>query len=383
MGHVPRKKSAILKSDGREAAAMPSGSVQRVPVPLSSIIGQRRAIARLMDSMRSGRVHHAWIFYGPPGVGKFTCALSFGATLLDPGAREDRGGLFHIDQTGEVGRLLLTGSHPDLHVVNRELAKFHPDRAVRELKQTNIPLDVVREFMLTIGGIQPMISRGARTGKVFIVDEAELLATPAQNAVLKFLEEPPPRTVVILVTSSVERLLPTIRSRCQRVFFPSLDEREMKQWLDQAGVDVPPGERAWLLDFADGSPGMLQGALEFGLPTCRKAITPFLDEAAKGRYNPEFAPVMTQLVEERAETQVKANPNLSKLAANRLASDWLLRLVGWQARHLIREGKAVGVRWADAIRQAEFEVDSNVNLLFVFEKLACEMVLGKAEGVET
>ena len=93
-----------------------------------------------------------------------------------------------------------------------------------------------------------------RISKVFIIDEAELLNTAAQNAALKTLEEPDGKTVVILVTSSPERLLPTIRSRSQQVRFGPLNPAAMKKWVgawaNSQTEELDRDEAAWLLAFA-------------------------------------------------------------------------------------------------------------------------------------
>src|SRR5690606_4650358 len=121
----------------------------------------------------------------------------------------------------------LAWPHPDLHVVTKELARYSEDRSTRERKLTQIPVDVLRTEL-----IEP-VYRAAQMGhgKVFIVDEAELLNDAGQNAMLKTLEEPPAGTTIILVTSIQDRLLPTIRSRCQRVAFVPLPDSVVSRWL--------------------------------------------------------------------------------------------------------------------------------------------------------
>jgi len=342
------------------------------PLPLDEVLGQDRAKSILDASIRSGRVHHAWIFHGPRGVGKFTAALSFAALLLDPTTSATAKSPPRADADSPVARLLSTGSHPDLHVVRKELARYHDDPRIRERKLSNIPVDVVRSFLLDPGNLAAAVSNPSLAAKVFIVDEAELLAGPAQNAVLKFLEEPPERTVVILVTSSEEALLPTIRSRCQRVPFLPLSPKDLAFWLKHAGISLPPAERDWLIDFAEGAPGVIDTATRLGLASWWHRLAPMLDECAQGRYCPDLGPACHQLVDESAQAQEKSGPNISKDASNKDGAAWMLRLLAHRWTADLAASPDASLACLDAITAAEHEIDANVNLLFVFEKLSAE-----------
>ncbi|CAG0955613.1 DNA polymerase III subunit gamma/tau [Phycisphaerales bacterium] len=375
-----RASSTGRLSQPREVAvAVPAPEPVQAPVPFSAIHGQDRAISILSDALRSGRIHHAWVFHGPAGVGKFTSALAFASLLLDPSTQETFGGTFEADSQSMTQHLLASGTHPDLHVITKELARFHEDSEVRKKKLTNIPLDVIRTFLLGPGALGASMRTQARAAKVFIVDEAELMGAGSQNAVLKFLEEPPSRSVVILVTPSEERLLPTIRSRCQRVFFPPLGDKDMERWLAGSGLEVASKDRHWIVAFAAGSPGMLAGAIRGGLPAWREQLGAMLEAAAEGRYSVALGPAMADLVDEWAKTWVEKRENASKEAANKAGADWMLRLIAASARGLMTSDRtrAAGVRWSDAIRSAESEIDANVNLLFVFEKLSSELAAGQ------
>jgi DNA polymerase-3 subunit delta' len=342
------------------------------PLPLDQILGQDRARAILDASIRSGRLHHAWIFHGPRGVGKFTVALSFAALLLDPTTKAVAKGPPRADTHSPVAGLLATGSHPDLHVVRKELARYHDDPRIRDRKLSNIPVDVVRSFLLDPGNLAAAVSNPSLASKVFIVDEAELLAGPAQNAVLKFLEEPPDRTVVILVTSSEEALLPTIRSRCQRVPFLPLSPKDLSAWLKHAGVSLPPPERDWLIAFAQGAPGVIDTATRLGLASWWQRLAPMLDECAQGRYCPDLGPTCHQLVDEFALAQEKSGPNISKDASNKEGAAWMLRLLAHRWSASLADSPDNSLACLDAISAAEHEIDANVNLLFIFEKLSAE-----------
>ena len=361
---------------------------------LDGIIGQAPAKVCLLGAMKAERVHHAWIFHGPQGVGKFTTAIAFAATLLDPTTHAGRDDVVRPEPGGAVQELVRAGNHPDLHVITKELASISREDDVRKSKQITLPVNVVREFLIdpalktrVLGHESP-----TRAGKVFIVDEAELMAAPAQNAVLKLLEEPPEGTVLILLTSSEERLLPTIRSRGQRVAFGALNQSEMEKWFAAypKSAGLAAAQRDWVLRFAAGSPGAAALAIEHELYAWHQKLGPLLDELAKGGFPPELAPAMGKFISERAEAVVEANPAASKDSANKAWARRMLGYVSEDARSRLRQlasksGAGGGLRediratrllqLIDRVNDAERELGSNVNMAFVLENLVAQAAL--------
>jgi len=349
---------------------------------LDQIIGQDRAVATLRAAMRCERLHHAWIFHGPPGVGKMTTALSFGAVLLDPTTVPNLAGELEPDPDSQVQRLLRAGSHPDLHVIRKELAPFSRETRIRGHKQTVIPTEVLREFLIEPACRSRALAGDSLAGKVMLVDEAHLLNLEGQNALLKTLEEPPPGTVVILVTSNEEKLLPTVRSRCQRVAFGLLDAEAMRAWADRAGVAerFERGELpGWIHEIAPGSPGGVLDALERGLDEWHRTLSPMIADLDGGRYPPEFATTAAQLVSDWAERRVAGRPNASKDAANKAGAGELFRFLATRLRRelgaALDEGRdpTPWLESIDALRDAERQVGSNVQLTFVLEAFASRL----------
>lgn len=378
------------KSTGKTQRALGESLETEVPLPalpkapapiaLGSVLGQERAAGVLRDALASTRVHHAWIFHGPMGVGKFTTALAFAACLLDPTTQATFTGDIAPDPGSPVQALLRGGAHPDLSIVNRETAKFHEESKIRDRKQTNIPIDVVRQFVLEPGSLSAQVTPGGAAAKVFIIDEAELLGPPAQNALLKFLEEPPARTVLILVTSNPELLLPTIRSRCQRVAFTGLSPDAMQKWLRSRTLDISPPQREWLLAFSDGSPGAFNRAHETGIHGWWTRLEPLLTQCEQGKHVVELGPLMHELTDSWAKAWVESHGELtSKEAANGAAAEWMFRVLAWRCSTRLRGAMKTGtdmetiLAQIDAVRAAETELDANVSLQFVMEKLAAEI----------
>lgn len=353
------------------------------PIPRwDDIIGQPQAVDILQSVLSSGHVHHAWVFHGPQGVGKFTAALAFAASLMDESSALTLSGLIEPDPDSATQRRMASGAHPDLHIVRKELAAYHAEKRVRDRKLATIPLEVIREHLLEPAHRAPVIATAARASKVFLVDEAELLDrslsnAPVQNALLKTLEEPPPGTVIILVTTSEDRLLPTVRSRSQRVGFRSLTGPEMQQWLRARGLQLPAQQADWLLEFAQGSPGRLLEALESGLADWHTALAPILTELKPGGSLLGLGPVGAELVKQYAETWTDAGPNRSKEVANRVAARHLLSIISQALKPMLRDARMAD--WASLailrVEQSERELASNVQPSLVFDALGADLTV--------
>ncbi|MFO0782826.1 MAG: AAA family ATPase [Phycisphaerales bacterium] len=349
------------------------------------LLGHSAARRALATALRGGHLHHAWILHGPVGVGKMRAAQALARIVLDPTATAANMDALEPPTGTPVAALIQAGTHPDYHVICKELAAVSESRELRERKQLNIPLDLLRERML--GGVdgegrhhESAVFRTAAMGhgKVFVVDEAELLDPDAQNAMLKTLEEPPANTTMVLVTSREDRLLPTVRSRCQRVAFGPLDAAAMAAWWERSGVEVPADERAFVDAFAEGAPGMVQRAVQFGLAGWHKELSPLLDQLESGAYPPMLADRLGELVEGVAKTVVDQDEHASKDAANRLGTRLLARMLGLRVRAALKAAAddahalARALAAQDVLADFEFQVRSNVNLKHALSNLVAQ-----------
>ena len=163
----------------------------------TQIAGQERVVARLRRAIELGRVPHAYLFAGPPGAPMYDAGIALAMALSCTRARGEGCG------ECDACRKIAAGIHPDVVTL------------VREGAAQIVPIESVRNQVIARMGLPPHEG----DVRVFLVEEATSLAPPAANALLKTLEEPPARTLFVLCTTAPEQLLPTIRSRCQRVRF--------------------------------------------------------------------------------------------------------------------------------------------------------------------
>jgi len=196
--------------------------------------------AAFLSALAKGRLHHAWLLTGPEGIGKATFAFRAARRLL--GARPSPShGLLGAAPDDPVSRQVSARSHPDLMVLERWTEDGKPRR--------NIPVDEARQL-----GEFFSKSPASAPYRVAIIDAADDLNVNAANAVLKTLEEPPPKGVLLLVSHSPGRLLPTIRSRCRRLAFAAWSEDAAADFIaDRAGVSADEARR--LAQMAHGAPG--------------------------------------------------------------------------------------------------------------------------------
>lgn len=225
---------------------------------------QRRQWHRLHEARRLGRLPHALLLSGMPGLGKSLFAEELARALL-------------CEQPGENGRacgtcracgLMAAGSHPDLHYLSPEEGSSQIRiEAIRKLRE---------DSTLVVGD-------GSR--RVFLIDPAEVLGGAAANALLKTLEEPLGGIHLLLVSSHPERLPITIRSRCQQVRFLLPPMEEAAAWLTgQAGIET--GTATQLLAMAAGAPLRALAMIDNGEDREYRKMAQEFVEVARGELDP-------------------------------------------------------------------------------------------------
>ncbi len=228
--------------------------------------GLDRQIDMFRDAMAGDRMHHAWLFAGPPGVGKGTFArLAARRLLASASAAGVSDATFFVSDDHPTSRLIAARSHPDYRLVEREVwQKNVKDRLVpfAERKGDEEPARNIR--ICQIRWLEPVLSMAPAMSskRVIVIDAADEMEAPATNALLKMLEEPPAGTVFLLVSHQPGRLLPTVRSRCRTMMFATLDPAAMTSFLTERLPRLDATERSRLIATAGGSPGKALASVE-------------------------------------------------------------------------------------------------------------------------
>jgi DNA polymerase-3 subunit delta' len=322
---------------------------------LEDVIGQDRVVEGLLRAVKTGHVPHAYLFEGPPGVGKRSAALGLALALTCERAPGRGCGAC------DTCRRIEAGLHPDVPT-------FAPEG----------PQMVIEQAKAIVALAQSRPHEAA--ARVIVVDDADALNASAANSLLKTLEEPAPRNHLVLCTSAPDRLLPTIRSRAQRVRFRALAEAAL---LDiAASHDVEPGRARVAVALADGSAArMLEAARdqEHGagaaaqwdaVAQLRAAVTapgmtPALDAAAalaSDKENKDALPPLVALLARLYRDALVTSAGAPELA---LFAERARELAALEPTRLLR---ALG-----AIVEADAALLANVNPTLALERLLVEL----------
>lgn len=214
-------ETTVLDADAIDGIAHPRRQFR--------LVGQESAEAELLHAYRSGRIHHAWILSGTKGIGKATLAFRTARFVLahpDPaGPAVAAARDLSLDPEHPVSRKIAAGAHPDLLHLRR------PFDEKRKRFKTELPVDEVRRVTGLFG-----TTAGEGGWRICIVDAADDMNVNAANALLKILEEPPPRALFLVVSHMPGRLLPTIRSRCRKLALTPLPSETVAAELTATGL---------------------------------------------------------------------------------------------------------------------------------------------------
>jgi DNA polymerase III subunit delta' len=279
-----------------------------------SFVGHDAEEQALLDALRGDRMHHAWLLAGTKGLGKATLAYRFARIAL--GAKRTGPRPLDVDPEDPIARRINAQSHPDLFILRRGLND-------RGKQRREIAVDDARELGQFFS-LAP--SEGGM--RVAIIDAVDDLNNNSANAILKTLEEPPARSVLLLVCHAPGAILPTIRSRCRRLALRPVSDDLIRQALGGGKGDDA------LIDLAKGRPGraiaLKAQGLDAGSADLRRAQATIAKGDAGAVLNPLY-------------DQMSGEPFERLAAVLELAEEWT-RAQG------VEQG---GEQWAEAWSQLE------------------------------
>ena len=297
------------------------------PRETGALFGHAEAERTLLDAYRSGQMPHAWIIGGPRGVGKATLAYRLARFVLaNPDSSTPavlQAESLAVPDDNPVARRIVNEAHPDLlalhRVINEKTGKLFQDITVEQTRKS-----------------VPFFGSTAGEGgwRVAIIDPVEELNPSGENSLLKVLEEPPPRSLLLLVSNAPGRILPTLRSRCRVLLLRPLSGRDTAQAVAAAtGQDAADDDVIEAIAAANGSPGRALELLDSKVLGLRQKVVGLLDQLpspdpqamhalgdALGYSDPAPLATFIDLVNEWLSNQLNGGADKARLA--RFADVW-------------------------------------------------------------
>jgi len=239
------------------------------PRQTTGFFGHQDAEAAILDSYRSGRVPHAWLIGGISGIGKATLAYRFARFALahpDPAAEVVQAATsLAVDPGHPIARRVAAQGHPDLLVLERTIGDTGKLRSV-------ITVDQVRKTVPFFGS-----TAGEGGWRIVIVDAVDELNAEGENALLKLLEEPPAKALLLLVTHTPGRVRATLKSRCRRLSLRPLGADDVTR-AAAAALGTPESELRVAAAAADGSVARAIALLDGDALKFRDRVAALLDK---------------------------------------------------------------------------------------------------------
>jgi DNA polymerase-3 subunit delta' len=232
----------------------------------SYFVGQTKAENILLQAWKKNSLPHAWIFSGKRGIGKATLAYRFARFLLwaDKDKSEQYTSL-NVNENTDVFKQVAALSNPNLMVVERDFIDTDKQKIIKAIQQGEPLSDdeiagLRKSANIKVDDIRKIVDFYTKTSfnngwRIVIIDCADELNTSAANAFLKILEEPPAKSLLMLISHNIGALLPTIKSRCSKIALPDLSNDNVASLLRRYRPELNETQIAKLVELSEGSIG--------------------------------------------------------------------------------------------------------------------------------
>ena len=228
------------------------------------LVGHDTAVQLFLSAFNSGTLHHGWLITGDEGIGKATLAYKIARFLLSPKSAQKSSSL-DIDVNSPVFAQVLQRSHPDFKVLERDYTETDKKKLIKAINageeiDEELKQGLKRSSVIKVDDVRDVVSFLNKKSfndnwRVVIVDSVDDLNTSSANALLKVLEEPPLKSILLLISHNPGRVLPTIRSRCATLSLQSLSQENVASLLRRYLPELKEQEVKELSSLSGGSIG--------------------------------------------------------------------------------------------------------------------------------
>lgn len=230
------------------------------------LLGQKEAEDIFLQAWKNSKVHHAWILSGRKGIGKATLAYRIARFLLwADETKKDEYSSLNVSENSPIFKQVNEGSHPDLKVLERGLIETDKRKVIKAI-QNGEPMsddelaNLKKSAFIKIDEVREVVDFLSKTSfnngwRIVIIDSADDMNRSAENSLLKILEEPPAKTLILLICNNLGKLLPTIRSRCVKLNLQPLKTNEVASLLRRYRPELNEKMVAKISEISNGSIG--------------------------------------------------------------------------------------------------------------------------------
>lgn len=230
------------------------------------LLGHAEEEQIFLNAWKNRTLHNSWLLCGIEGIGKATLAFRFARFLLAADERQrDKYGSLDVSVDSQTYKLVANASHPDLKVIERDFTETDKKKVLKAIKEGERLSDeelksLKKSAIIKVDDVRTinefLAKKSSNDGwRVVIVDSIDDLNNAGANAILKILEEPPAKTVIMLISHNPNRLLPTIRSRCAKMNLKPLAENEVASLMRRYRPELSEKAVKGLAELSSGSVG--------------------------------------------------------------------------------------------------------------------------------